>query len=67
MNFSRTDEEYRPVYELFRAGRMPESETMFGKLLNMLLGDNRSGVPRDSTAASCPTSRPCGATSDRPE
>ncbi len=46
MNFSRTDEEYRPVYELFRAGRMPESETMFGKLLNMLLGDNRSGVPR---------------------
>jgi hypothetical protein len=46
MTFSRTDEEYRPVYELFRAGRMPESETMFGKLLNVLLGDTRAGVPR---------------------
>jgi hypothetical protein len=46
MTFSRTDEEYRSVYELFRQGRMPESETMFGKLLNLILGDNKAGVPR---------------------
>jgi len=48
MTFSRTDEEYRSVYELFRQGRMPESETMFGKLLNLVLGDNnKSNVPRE--------------------
>jgi hypothetical protein len=46
MTFSRTDEEYRSVYELFRAGRMPESETLFGKLLNVVLGDSKPGVVR---------------------
>jgi len=38
--FIRTDEAFRPTYELMRSGRMPESETMFGRLLNALLGDN---------------------------
>lgn len=43
--FSRMDEEYRAVYELIRQGRMPEAETMLGKLLNNMLGDGKeSGV-----------------------
>ncbi|REJ93163.1 MAG: hypothetical protein DWQ35_10810 [Planctomycetota bacterium] len=38
--FSRTDEEYRPTYELMRQGKMPESDTLLGKLLNQMLGDD---------------------------
>ena len=38
--FSRTDEEYRPTYELMRQGKMPESDTLFGKMLNQMLGDD---------------------------
>ncbi len=37
--FSRTDEEYRAAYELLRQGKMPESETMLGRVLNDLLGE----------------------------
>ena len=44
--FSRTDEEYRPTYELIRTGRMPESESLFGKLLNVLLGEDDEDVLR---------------------
>jgi len=44
--FSRTDEEYRPTYELIRKGKMPESETLFGRLLNAALGPNKKGVVR---------------------
>ena len=44
--FSRTDEEYRAVYELIRQGRMPEAETMLGKLLNNILGDGKEGSVR---------------------
>jgi hypothetical protein len=36
-SFARTDEEIRPTYELLRTGKMPEAETMLGKLLNNLL------------------------------
>jgi hypothetical protein len=36
-SFVRTDEAFRPTYELIRQGRMPESETMFGKFLNRML------------------------------
>jgi hypothetical protein len=36
-SFVRTDEAFRPTYELIRQGRMPESETMFGKFLNKML------------------------------
>ncbi|MFW5692642.1 MAG: hypothetical protein ACOCWL_00355, partial [Thermoguttaceae bacterium] len=32
--FSRTDEEYRPTYELIRKGKMPESETLLARILN---------------------------------
>ena len=36
-SFVRMDEAFRPVYELLRQGKMPESETLFGRLLNRLL------------------------------
>jgi hypothetical protein len=34
--FSRTDAEYRPTYELIRQGKMPESRTLLGRILNTL-------------------------------
>lgn len=34
---SRNDEAFRPTYELVRQGKMPESETFLGRLLNRLL------------------------------
>ena len=45
--FTRTDEAYGPTYELIRQGRMPESESMLGKLLNRMLGPDEDGVLRD--------------------
>ena len=36
--FSRTDQDFRPTYELIRQGKMPESKTMLGKILNRMLG-----------------------------
>ena len=44
--FSRTDEEYRPTYELIRMGKMPEAETMFARMLNRLFGPRKAGVVR---------------------
>lgn len=47
--FRRTDEAYRPTYELLRQGKMPESETLLGRLLNRLLTtpeDEEQGVLR---------------------
>jgi hypothetical protein len=44
--FSRTEEEYRPTYELIRAGKMPESESVLGKLLNVLFGEGKEGEVR---------------------
>ncbi|MEZ6116592.1 MAG: DUF3352 domain-containing protein [Pirellulaceae bacterium] len=41
--FSRLSEVLRPNYELLRQGKMPESETMLGRLLNRVLG------PEDKT------------------
>jgi hypothetical protein len=41
--FSRTDEEYRPTYELIRQGKMPMSETLFGRLLNTMFGAEEEG------------------------
>ncbi|MGC4003511.1 MAG: hypothetical protein QM811_10390 [Pirellulales bacterium] len=46
--FSRTDEEYRPTYELIRSNQMPKSETMFGKMLNGMFGDGKPGSVRQS-------------------
>jgi hypothetical protein len=45
-SFTRTDEAYRGAYELLRTGKMPESESVVGKLLNSLLGEGKEGVPR---------------------
>ena len=36
-SFARMDEAIRPTYELIRQGKMPESETTVGELLNELL------------------------------
>jgi len=47
--FMRTDEAFRPVYELLRQGKMPESETLLGRLLNRLLtppDDEDEGILR---------------------
>ncbi|MEX0643661.1 MAG: hypothetical protein WD468_13235 [Pirellulales bacterium] len=45
--FTRTDEEFRPTYELIKAGKMPLAETMFGRLLNRLFDENRKDeIPR---------------------
>jgi hypothetical protein len=41
--FSRTDEEYRPTYELVRQNKMPESESLFAKLLNNMFGEATKG------------------------
>ncbi|HYW80692.1 MAG TPA: hypothetical protein VE890_14020, partial [Thermoguttaceae bacterium] len=44
--FNRTDENARATYELIRQGKMPESETVLGRLLNALLGGGQAGVDR---------------------
>ena len=44
--FSRTDEEYRPTYELIRQNKMPQSETMLARLLNGLFGKGKKGATR---------------------
>ena len=45
--FARTDETYRPTYELIRQGKMPESKTLLGKVLNKLLGPDEEGILRE--------------------
>ncbi len=55
--FSRTDEEYRPTYELIRQNKMPESESMFARLLNVLFGEGKKGAARTATDRRQPTAR----------
>lgn len=48
--FLRTDEVYRPTYELLRQGKMPESETLLGRVLNRMLtapDDEDEGILRE--------------------
>lgn len=45
--FTRTDEAYRPTYELIRQGKMPEAKTVVGKVLNRLLGPDEKGILRE--------------------
>ena len=46
--FSRTEQTYHPTYELIRQGKMPESETLLGQLLNRILGPEEEGAtPRE--------------------
>jgi len=46
VRFSRTDEEYRPTYELIRQGKMPQGETMLARILNALADTDETGVVR---------------------
>ncbi len=41
-HFSRTDEEYRPTYELMRNGQMATGETLFAKLVNAIVGEKKA-------------------------
>lgn len=50
--FSRTDEEYRPAYEMLRQGKMPESESMLGQALNNLLGPDPNTTRKQEIDAS---------------
>ncbi|RMF91794.1 MAG: hypothetical protein D6741_15715 [Planctomycetota bacterium] len=45
--FSLTDEEYRPTFELIRQGKMPESETVLGRVLNVILAPPEKGKVRE--------------------
>jgi hypothetical protein len=45
--FSQTAEDYRPTYELIRMGKMPESQTVLGRILNRMLGPEEKNVLRE--------------------
>ena len=45
--FSRTDKEFHATYELIKAGKMPESETLLGTALNRLFSSDEKGVLRE--------------------
>lgn len=45
--FARTDESIRVTYEMMRQGRMPESESALGKLLNRIFEPEEEGVMRE--------------------
>jgi hypothetical protein len=47
--FGRSDEEIRPTFDLIRQGKMPQSKSMLGKLLNRVLtteDEKKRGEPR---------------------
>jgi len=49
LEFGRSDEELRPIFELVRQNKMPESKSILGKLLNRILRTEKEraeGVPR---------------------
>ena len=51
--FSRADETCYATYELIRSGRMPESESLFGKLLNQIkAADNSSALRKQEVDGS---------------
>jgi hypothetical protein len=45
--FARLDEASQATYQLFKEGKMPEAETVLGKLLNRMLGSGEEGVVRE--------------------
>ena len=45
--FGREDETIKPTYELLRQGSMPKSKSVFGQLLNGILGDGKPGTVRE--------------------
>ena len=46
-SFGREDESIRPAYELMRSGAMPKSKSVFGQILNGILGDGKPGTVRE--------------------
>jgi hypothetical protein len=47
--FGRSDEEIRPTFDLLKEGKMPQSKSMLGKLLNKILtteDEKKQGLPR---------------------
>jgi hypothetical protein len=49
LEFGRSDEELRPIFELVRQNKMPESKSILGKLLNRILTtdkEQRDGILR---------------------
>ncbi|MFM8893284.1 MAG: hypothetical protein ACKOTB_16990, partial [Planctomycetia bacterium] len=46
-SFTHEDEAIRPAYELLRQGSMPKSKSVFGQLLNGILGDGKPGTVRE--------------------
>lgn len=44
--FVRSQEAYKPTYELTRSNKLPTSETMLSNLLNMMVGQEPGGKPR---------------------
>lgn len=45
--FTRSDKAYHVTYELIRQGKMPEAKSLFGNLLNGMLGPEEEGVLRE--------------------
>lgn len=46
-SFGREDESIRPAYELLRSGAMPKSQSVFGQILNGIMGDGKPGSVRE--------------------
>jgi hypothetical protein len=46
-SFGREDVSIRPTYELLRQGSMPKAKSVFGQLLNGVLGDGKPGTVRE--------------------
>jgi hypothetical protein len=46
LRFVRSQEAYRPTYELTRQEKLPESDTLLSSLLNMSLGQGSGSKPR---------------------
>ncbi|MBM4012014.1 MAG: hypothetical protein FJ286_11655 [Planctomycetes bacterium] len=44
--FGREEKAIRPAYELLRRGDMPKSKSVFGQMLNDMLGDGKPGTVR---------------------
>ena len=45
--FTRTDKAYHVTYEMIRTGKMPEAKSLFGGLLNQMMGPDEKGVLRE--------------------
>jgi hypothetical protein len=46
-SFGREADTVRPAYEMLRQGSMPKSKSVFGQLLNGILGDGKPGTVRE--------------------